>query len=330
MADNHTDLDPAFHALPAPLRKRIDNAFDSAVGSSSVRRASKRRKLDQDGSTQPGGFLTDEPTGASGGFIVDEPQPPPEDSLPTYEEPERIPLSAIPSALHTLDLQPDDEDVLAVFHNAASGWNKSGGVEDGDQDEATVSRKDWRAVCAALLDPGDDKDEDVEMGAGEEEETVAEEESDSEEEYLESHQSASSAEDDGSSDEYTEQATGLGDARRSKSKLGPTQADSRRASRRKARSSSSSSSRERGQTRLSSGQKEACLTAFALFFPHVETSEVGRQRLRIKDITQAATLLKEKMSAEETIEMLAAFSSSGDHTMGPDDFERMMVAAKLV
>ena len=72
-----------------------------------------------------------------------------------------IPLSLIPAALQSLDLQPDDPDVLAVFQNAASGWEASRGSAGRSQDELRVSRKDWRAVCAALLDTsaGDDGDE---------------------------------------------------------------------------------------------------------------------------------------------------------------------------
>ena len=36
-----------------------------------------------------------------------------------------IPLSSILKVLQSLDLPPDDEEVLAVFRNAASGWQQS-------------------------------------------------------------------------------------------------------------------------------------------------------------------------------------------------------------
>jgi len=50
----------------------------------------------------------------------------------------------------------------------------------------------------------------------------------------------------------------------------------------------------------------------------------------IADIQRVAKLLKEKITAEDMLEMLDVFSTSPDKSMGLEDFERMMVAAKLV
>ncbi|CAE6434125.1 unnamed protein product [Rhizoctonia solani] len=80
----------------------------------------------------------------------------------------------VPTALQMLDLPPDDEDVMNVFRNAATGWESRPGAsrrrESGSDNEVvvdkdaglSVSRADWRAVCAVLLSQKDDEDEDEE------------------------------------------------------------------------------------------------------------------------------------------------------------------------
>jgi hypothetical protein len=73
----------------------------------------------------------------------------------TSNEPTHIPLTLIPTALQILDLPPADEEVLAVFENAARGW---GGAQVSTGEEG-VSREDFRAVCAALLPEEEDQEE---------------------------------------------------------------------------------------------------------------------------------------------------------------------------
>ena len=101
----------------------------------------RQSEIGADGHAKRGGFLPPEPSSADDGELEDDTRA------------DAIPFSAIPSALQALDLQPDDEDVLAVFRNAATGWENKGGSED--DAHLLVGRKDWRAVCAALLDVGD-------------------------------------------------------------------------------------------------------------------------------------------------------------------------------
>src|SRR6266498_1739508 len=70
------------------------------------------------------------------------------------EEAGQIALDLIPSALQRLDLPPDDEDVLSIFRNAASGWTSSSikPLVLSDSSGKYISRDDWRAVCAVLLE----------------------------------------------------------------------------------------------------------------------------------------------------------------------------------
>ncbi|KAI0766562.1 hypothetical protein BD413DRAFT_605731 [Trametes elegans] len=344
MAENEDD--PAFAALPHTLQRRIDAAFDSVRKNSDggAGPPRKRRRLDDSEEPEPGGFVAggfipeepgaggfvvDEPP--AGGFVVDEPgvggsdAEHEEDGGEDEERHTHIPLSMIPAALQILDLPPDDEDVFSVFRNAASGWGGRRGVQE-EPEDALVSRKDWRAVCTALLDTGGGEEDDVEMAdeaeaAGEDVEEEAR--SDSGEEYVEE----SDAEDgEGSDDEYREGGGGGGFVRPQRATKASPKAVKRRSGRKAGSVRSSEEDEPRG---LTARQKRECRTAFALFFPDVTEAELDRQRIGIKEITRVAQLLKEKITAEETVEMLEAFSSTPDKSMGLADFERMMVAAKL-
>ena len=334
MAHGDGDIDPAFALLPSALRKRIDDALDAAIdgahdGSLPAR---KRRKVDPeagpggfvvDNVPAPGGFFPDTP---AGGFLVDEPQgggfvrdsspQVAEGSLDGDSEGHReIPLLLIPTALQLLDLPPDDEDVLAVFRNAASGWG--GRAQDGHTSEAAddggafVSRKDWRAVCAALLDTGREE-EDAEMdegGASGEEE--AEGGSDSAEEYVESGGDSGSEFDEEDSDEYVESGARASGQRQAGGTKGKKSASTK--GRGRGRRSTTSSSD--GEARLSERQRRECRATFRLFFPDVEDRELDKRRIGIKDITRVAGLLKEKISAEEVSNFAQGLLAGGALTV---------------
>ncbi|KAL1943091.1 hypothetical protein VTO73DRAFT_4762 [Trametes versicolor] len=325
MADD--ELDPGYAALPQELQARIDDAFDEALKDSATdaEPAHKRRKLDHSpapGGFIAGGFIIDEPN-SGGGFVPDESPVAGGFIADAGERQTHIPFSLIPTALQFLDLQPDDEDVLAVFRNAATGW--SGDGSEGEDEDALVSRKDWRAVCAALLDSGgSDEDEDVDMSGEAAEDGLEEAASDSGEEFVQSESGAEESA-EGSDDDYEEGGGGF--VRSKAAKKGGKVATERQA----ARKTRSTAVNEDGEARagLSARQKAECRAAFALFFPDVDEAELGKQRIAIKDITRVAKLLKEKVTAEETVEMLEAFSSAPDKTMGLSDFERMMISAKL-
>jgi len=80
---------------------------------------------------------------------------------------------------------------------------------------------------------------------------------------------------------------------------------------------------------ITSRQKQVCLDAFQLFFPSDESHELPRQKLGLKALTRAAESIKEKIKAEDMLEMLKEFSSSPDKNMNLEDFQKMMLAAKL-
>ncbi|EKM75672.1 hypothetical protein AGABI1DRAFT_132064 [Agaricus bisporus var. burnettii JB137-S8] len=306
--------DSLFFTLPQVTQNRIDSAFKSVtsdtVNSAKALAGGFVREQEFEGGfvrdeEQAGGFIRDD-VSPGGGFIRDEEK--------DLNAPTHIPLSEIPSALQALDLPPDDHEVLAVFRNAATGWTSSSNkietreLEDGEQ---FVSKDDWRSVCAVLLEH--DSGGDVEM---------ADLSGDSDDEYQESEDEEGDG-DEGDNDEYIE---------------GPSKSTARRRTRQSLRKSSSLSpppspsspnSKDSKQRKLTSRQREACIDAYALFFPSIPIEELHAQRIMIKDIQRVAKLLNEKLKAEEMVEMLETFSTSPDKSMNFDDFCRMMVKAKL-
>ncbi|KAI9570315.1 hypothetical protein HD554DRAFT_2170479 [Boletus coccyginus] len=291
MSSPDKEDDPSFVTLSARLRRRIDSAFDSIVSS-----GTRLRQLRFE--VPAGGFIVEESESQyeAGGFIVEDP---PSNSLGDQSH---IPLSEIPRALDFLDLVPDD-DIMGVFGNAATGWGAQNARSDG------VSRKDWRAVCAALLEgDGSDEenpvaDEDIEMGPGSG--------PDSDEYQMEE---LSSDSEETSSDEYEDPNTvAKGKKARKLPKRTPTN------------SSGTEMSRQ-----LTESQKTQCRQEFSRFFPHVPDNELDLQRIMIKDITRVADLLKESLKTEDIIDMLEAFSTTQDKSMNLADFEHMMTLTRLV
>ncbi|KAF5380044.1 hypothetical protein D9615_006152 [Tricholomella constricta] len=259
-----------FDALPVQVQRRIDRAFVSA-GEKAV------------GS----GFIRDE--GLDGGT------------------PTQISMADVPSALQKLDLPPDDDQVLAVFRNAASGWSAPSSDHVDPTGGGWVSRDDWRAVCAVLLEQHTEDDSDAapmqqesDMDAG------------SDDQYFRSE-----GDDEDSDDEYIE---------------GPSTSTARRRTRGRTAAKSSPASpspASSSKSKLTKRQQEATLEAFALFFPEVAPEDIPKQKIMIKDIQRVAKLLAEKIKADEMVEMLDAFSTSPDKSVGLEDFGRIMVAARL-
>jgi hypothetical protein len=285
--------DALFFALPQSTQNRIDSAFKSAtsgpVNSEKSPLAGGFVHEHELGGgfvrdeEQAGGFVRDDmpSTSAGGGFIVDE-----DDDL---NMPTHIPLSEIPSALQALHLAPDDDEVLAVFRNAATGWaSSSNRIETHDLEggEQFVSKEDWRSVCAVLLerDSGGEHEEvngDVDM---------ADPSGESDDEYQNSDEEE---EDEGDNDdEYIE---------------GPSTSATRRRTRQTRRKSFSLSpspspspnSKDSRHRKITSRQRKACIDAYTLFFPSVSIEELDAQKIMIKDIQRVAKLLNEKLKAEE-------------------------------
>jgi hypothetical protein len=265
-----------------------------------------------------------------------------------------------PSSLQRLDLPPDDDQVLLVFKNAASGWRSStnrpeeiGG--EADAEEAYVSREDWRAVCAVLLvHHAEEYAESDGAGAATVADQLVEGASTADEGENEYHQDAEpNADSDSDSDEYME---------------GPsTQRRTRTTAKLRARSSSSSSASSVGppdpkkRRKLTARLTEACLATYTLFFPSASEKELPSQRIGIKDVQWLSKLIGTKLKGDEVrvvssflcrptfpfyylmsapifmnfltymfIEMLSEFSPSPDKSMSFAEFGDMMRAVKLV
>ncbi|KAI0030437.1 hypothetical protein K488DRAFT_54266 [Vararia minispora EC-137] len=326
------EYDEAFTSLSQRLRRKIDLAFDNAAGISLGHATGAGMKASP---PAPGGFLPDEGA-APGGFMLDDDAagrflpssptvsqgfippslPAPEARRPSPDD--LIPLSKIPHALQLLDLPPSDEEVLSVFRHAASGWGEYGSEEG----EESVNRRDWRAVCSALLGEDEETDEPSVRVNGAEQEREADED-----EFNRILMDVDDSEGDGSSDEYIEEIT------RPKKRGSHTRArtSARKTHVRRAKNQISESEDDGDVTNqpLTARQKRECLNAFALFFPDVPVEILPQRRLGVKELIQAANLLKEGMKVEEMIEMLEMFSSTPDKTVGLPDFERMMVTARM-
>ncbi|KAJ2912909.1 hypothetical protein MD484_g7498, partial [Candolleomyces efflorescens] len=250
--------DQLFTSLPKPTQSKIDHAFYLTVNS-------LKRK------SEPGG---------GGGFIVD-------DDDERDEESDQIPLDLVPSTLTHLNLPEDDDEILAVFRNAATGWTSPLLVPPGSNQstfQLGVSLDDWRSVCAVLLE---DDDDDEEVGIG-------------------SDGHASESEPSASDDEFVPE----------RAKARPTR--------------KSAVGQVSNPGRLSKSQKQAAFDTFALFFPDTPSSELPKQKIMIKDIQRVAALLKEKLKADEIVDMLEMFTTSPDKSVSYDDFTRMLTAGNLI
>lgn len=271
------------------LRSRIDDAFYAASSGSSEATPDA-----------PGGFLLD-----AGGFLP--PSPP---AVAEHgDRPSCIPLSRIPHALQLLDLPPDDEEVLAVFRNAASGWGDDNSTqrtarglmatsEDNDTSGEYVSLKDWRAVCHALMDvPGDDEDcrEGVDIEDNEDNMGATGDDLSSEVEEPSG----------GSSDEY--RITKVKSRKRPRKSAPETTAGGAGSARRtRARKSQSADTRRRtqlppttGSAGITARQQRECLRTFLLFFPGVPEEVAECRRLGVREVNAAAAVLNEKIKTEE-------------------------------
>ncbi|KAG9054305.1 hypothetical protein FS842_005518 [Serendipita sp. 407] len=306
-------------SIPKHLIRRIDRAFDTVLRSPQqqtydtdelVAPRTVRRRRGEPATTAKndgdsgGGFIPDSPP--AGGFLIDDDievdQSTDEANPPAVAN--HLPLGLVPAALQLLDLPPADEEIMQVFRNAAGGWG-------GSNDAQSVSRKDFRSVCGILLaDQMDDSPIPSDREAKEPEPTDDADEGGGDSTEDEYDDPDEFSDEDDSEDEYLK-----------KSNQKPTK--KKTASKRNVQESST------GQRSLTRRQKAACRDAFALFFPDVPDEDLESQRVGIKDIVRVSGLLKEKITAEEVMEMLGEYSTSPDKTMSYSDFQQMMISAKL-
>lgn len=326
-----------------------------------------------DSNALEGGFMLEEPE-AGGGFIFDEeedgggfvPEPSPpragpstipvghnsevqgEEGSPDYDP--HIPLSLIPTALQILDLPPGDEQVLLIFKNAASGWTSGStparrASRIAGPAEEVVSLRDWRAVCAVLLEPdsqdvevdeddGMERDGDARMSDG-----LAEDSGGSGEEYVESDSGGDSDGQDLDDDNYSDT---------------PAKRSTRSTRRSMRENKGFDGSDEEGvdikkNRPLTARQREASRQAFAFFLPESTDADLEKQRITISDLVRVSKELNEKITYDQVrkfpsimflrslttslvqmVEMLSFISTSQDKmSVSLADFGRMMVDAKL-
>ncbi|KAF8605674.1 hypothetical protein BDV93DRAFT_554535 [Ceratobasidium sp. AG-I] len=399
-----SDSGDEFQALKPSLRRAIDTAFLKLVKQSRAesKPARKKRRIEeQDVGSDSGGLVKgtgDEEHGSEGHS--------------DNEEEQGVPLSLVPTGLQMLDLPPDDEEVLTVFRNAATGWETRlrapprGKQADSDQEEPevdrdaglVVGRDDWRAVCAVLV--GQREDVEVEVrgrkasgrasevkgqasgskrpaaqkpSIGEEPEprvtrrqtraaaaaaTETKARSDSPEggfivqgpEDDEAGGFVPASDDEGgggfapASDDEEQEGSGsdvYSDLPPSEPSSGsefggPTR---QRISHGKAAAKDDDSDLSLDEDTgadmpltLTARQEREARLAFALFFPGVETDDPGlaTKKIGIREVADAAKVLKEKLSTDDIIEMLSMFSSGPAGAVGLEEFGRMAVMAKLI
>lgn len=318
MSESNVDDDVGFLSLAPNLRSRIDNAFHTALGSGAITVG-----LTHDA---PGGFLIDDDDSIAGGFL---PASPPahtiENERERDERPSYIPLSRIPHALQLLDLSPDDEDVLAVFRNAATGWeddhisvprstrhrrNTVATIDESDETDECVSLRDWRAVCAALMDDGRDEE-----GAGDVDIDVDDENAGDIDQNLSSDLEESSCE---SSDEYHDVDTVAKSRKRPRMSTSASTAGHKATRKPRQRKTQSTTPRWGDSVSASAPfeitprQRRECLQAFLLFFPGVPEDVAKLRRLGVRELSAAATVLNEKIKTEEVRRLNLYYSRDYD------------------
>lgn len=157
MSDDTLDpeADADFLALSSEQRRKVDAAFDRGLQEVYQQRpgeaTSKRRKVQQD---------DDDATG--GGSMVEEEE---EEQGVQQRGGSRLPFSHLPAIMASIDL-PWDDEVLGVFRSVASLPGDEGQGRQSESLGEHTSRRDFRAVCAALMGPADESEEQEEEEQG--------------------------------------------------------------------------------------------------------------------------------------------------------------------
>ncbi|KAG8707266.1 hypothetical protein FRC11_007555 [Ceratobasidium sp. 423] len=376
--------DDEFATLKPSLRRAIDTAFLK------LSRQTRSTHGTQPPRKRP--RLEDPESDEEGGRFVKDYQDEREES---EEEQDGIPLSVIPKGLQMLDLPPDDEDVLSVFRNAATGWEHRPEIsrrrKSGSDDEVvvdkdaglSVSQEDWRAVCAVLLgqkedDPEeerpkkkrkkptrsvafqDKKQEQPERRVTRGQARAAAKQVESPKKQIEeededvgggflledggfipasddeqggfipaSDEELGEAHDGSDSDRYSDE-----DDASSVSEFGATQPKSARPRKEDldVEMDIDYSWEDDLPRSLTVRQLQEAKLAFALFFPGVDEKDpsLNTRRLGLKEVQDAAKMLKENLSSNDIMEMLNMFSPAPDGSIGLEEFGRMAVMARLI
>lgn len=149
-------------------------------------------------STEPagggGGFIPEpDEAGQGGGFMVEESNS--DDDVPQTELNNSLPLSRIKAALIALHLDENDDQVLEIFQQAASGWGSASA--EADADAALIPWQDFASVAAVLVSQRDADKNDADNSSDEEDDDVYKQQPDEDDEEMEG---VSEVESDGISD----------------------------------------------------------------------------------------------------------------------------------
>ncbi|KAF4581681.1 hypothetical protein EYR40_002692 [Pleurotus pulmonarius] len=346
----------AFTALPKTLQAKIDAAFTSISHS--------HPPLPQTRSP-----FADTEAGGGGGFLVEDAVI--DDVQISTVASARIPLASIPAALEALDLPPNDRQILAVFRDAAEsdhedGAGGDGAAGDGAAGELTVSRGQWRAVCAVLLEgaspspsPSSPSSPSPSPPPRELEERTtatrprrskaaytpvaasnradadadADDSGDDSEPYV--------ASDDSDHDHDMEPKRGRFDDDDDDDGDSDDEYTGHPASKHSKHSKSSKATKaiksnikspKKAFRKLSAlPDSQASLDAFALFFPSLprDSEELKARKIMLTDLQAAMKSAGEKCKADELKEMLDLFSTSPDKSISFADFGNIMDATGL-
>ncbi|KDQ22219.1 hypothetical protein PLEOSDRAFT_1086936 [Pleurotus ostreatus PC15] len=346
----------AFAALPKTVQAKIDNAFTSISRSNPPHR--------QTHSEPPSS------TSLAGGFIVEDAVVAETDAQRAAIPSARIPLASIPAALELLDLPPHDRQILAVFRDAAESDDEDGddtagyGANGGSGKEASVSRSQWRAVCAVLLEgsppspspsspspsspssrtspssaprqreerntrPRRSKAAYASISAHPADADTYESGDDSEPYVVSDNSDHSLQQDKDQYDDDNEDGDDSGDEY-----TGHAASPSKPSKSTKATKSATHKSAKKSASKARANavpDSAAALDAFALFFPSTprDSNELQQKKITLRDLQAAMKSAGEKYKADDLTEMLALFSTSPDKSISLADFANIMAATGL-
>lgn len=264
-----------------------------------------------------GGFLPDDD---AGGFVTDngyqdrvvsEPLKISKHHSSSHYSPQTatrlVPLYLLPTLLTSLGL-PSDEDVLQVFRASAMGWDESSDKHSLDKEDAVgVELKDFRAVCAALMDPDDGEErENVELGS-----------------------------DDGDDDEDAFQPSDAESVLTSLSQSSyggtPSKSCSKKAGNKSRKTWAKGKGTIEGQINLSSNQRAMVKDIWDMLKPSEKQKKFGADILGRNEVKELVRKLGEMWSDEEVTDMVTLFSSQHEgRGLTFEDFGRVMLRAGLV
>ncbi|GJJ10535.1 hypothetical protein Clacol_004762 [Clathrus columnatus] len=202
--------------------------------------------------------------------------------------------SVVPQALNFLNLPQDDESIFQALRDAAQAWD-GGKAEDNERSiNGCISRKVWRAVCAAVMggldgDIVQENDVEVDLHGGYLAEDVIHQASQNfiyDEDLTVPSNIPSATETDAQSD-YEH----------------PVISRSRR------------KKKHHIQGQPSLRQKQIALEAFALFFPSYSAADAAKLKLTVHDLESVAKSLKENLKSDERTRMKNATNTDRSQMM---------------